>query len=295
VSPKRCFVIMPFSTTSKIHTKEYWDCHFKHLLKPIIESCNDLEAFRSEPLRQDILRQIINDLVFSPIVVADLTDNNPNVYWELGVRQSFRHSTITIAEESSMIPFDMASKGILFYSSEESEEKNNFEERFRQAIIDCLSHPDRSDSAVLETVTGRGSIYAVIHQRELVQRVEALISESDVNQIIVNQIYEKVYQNRGKRFSFIRGKDVITTRLGSSAINLLLAERYLEEDSKFYNFVHALHVMISAVNHHLATWDYQSSKYVEKWFFDHEHDFREMLQQHRKRLKIIHQKLLSAV
>lgn len=183
----------------------------------------------------------------------------------------------------------------MFYSSGDSKKEENFEKWFREAIIDCLSHPDRPDSAVLETVTGRGSIYAVIHQRELAQRVKALISENDVNQIIVNQIYEKVHQNKGKRFSFIRGKDVIVTRLGSSAINLVLAERYLEEDSEFYHFVHALHVMISAVNHHLTIWDYESSRNVEKWFLDHERDVREILQQHRKRLDIIHQKLLSAI
>lgn len=80
MSSRRCFVIMPFSSTSKIHTKEYWDSHFEHFMKPLIESCDNLKAFRSQPLRQDILRQVINDLVFSPIVVADLTDNNPNVY-----------------------------------------------------------------------------------------------------------------------------------------------------------------------------------------------------------------------
>jgi hypothetical protein len=48
-------------------------------LKPLIEKIEDLEAFRSEPLRGNIASQIITDLVNSDIVVADLTDHNPNV------------------------------------------------------------------------------------------------------------------------------------------------------------------------------------------------------------------------
>ena len=79
---KECFVIMHFSGNSKRHTKKYWTEHFEKRLKPLIESTNQFHAFRSEPLRQDILKQIINDLAFKPLVVADLTDGNPNVYWE---------------------------------------------------------------------------------------------------------------------------------------------------------------------------------------------------------------------
>jgi len=42
-----------------------------------------------------------------------LTDYNPNVFWELGVRQSFKHNTITIAEEGVILPFDVSSLKIL--------------------------------------------------------------------------------------------------------------------------------------------------------------------------------------
>ena len=106
---------MPFSKTSDEHTEDYWTRHFDTFLKPLIEECPDLEAHRSEALRGDILRQIITDLIVSPVVVADLTASNSSVYWELGVPQSFKHGTITIAEEGTLLPFDLGSKGTLFY------------------------------------------------------------------------------------------------------------------------------------------------------------------------------------
>ena len=98
---------MPFSKTTNEHTEDYWTNHFNKVLKPLIEEDTTVEAHRSTPMRGDILKQIINDLVVDPIVVADLTDKNENVYWELGVRQSFKHGTITIAEEKTVLPFDI--------------------------------------------------------------------------------------------------------------------------------------------------------------------------------------------
>ena len=90
---------MPFSKTKEHHTEEYWKRQFNSYLKPLIQRNPQLEAIRSEPLRGDIASQIITDLANDEIVVADLTDHNPNVFWELGVRQSFKHRTVTIADD----------------------------------------------------------------------------------------------------------------------------------------------------------------------------------------------------
>lgn len=291
---KRCFVIMPFSATSERHTEDYWNSHFELFLKPLIESCNGMEALRSTPLRQDIVRQIINDLTFSNIVVADLTDSNPNVYWELGVRQSFRHGTITIAEEGSKIPFDIATKSVLFYSPNNPKKNAEFSEQFRQAIMDCLSHPDRPDSVVLETVTGRGSIYAIIHREELVRRVDGLIAENRINSIVLEGIYKNVYKDLRKHF-WVRKKDVTVTRLSSCAIDLLLAEHYLEEDSKFYESMNSLLTMVHSINHFLSIWDYESSEQIEKWFLARESFFREYFKEIGQKMVTIHQKLISSV
>ena len=71
---------MPFSETTTEHTEEYWTNHFEEFLKPLIEQNEQIEVFRSMALRADILRGIVTDLVRSPIVIADLTDHNPNVF-----------------------------------------------------------------------------------------------------------------------------------------------------------------------------------------------------------------------
>ena len=159
--PKRCFVIMPISKTTVEHSEDYWRKHFETFLEPLIKECGNLEVFRSEPLRGDLVKQIIEDLCYSPIVVADLTDKNPNVFWELGVRQSFKHGTITIAEAGTKIPFDISTKATLYYYPKNHLKNEAFREKFKKAIKDCLSNPDSPDSQVLEVIPGRGVSHLV--------------------------------------------------------------------------------------------------------------------------------------
>ena len=81
-----CFVIMPFSKTNRARTGKYWTDHYERFLAPLIEEDGILQAKRSKALRENILDQIVRDLAMAPVVVADLTDHNANVFWELGVR-----------------------------------------------------------------------------------------------------------------------------------------------------------------------------------------------------------------
>ena len=289
IEPKRCFVIMPFSETTKIHTEEYWNTHFKSFLKPLIDSCNGVEAFRSVALRQDILRQIINDLAFSSIVVADLTDSNPNVYWELGIRLSFRHGTITIANEGSKIPFDLKTKGVLFYPSDPNQRKE-FSKKFKELINDCISNPNKPDSIVLETITGRGSVYSVIHHQENIQKIDGLISEIEENYGTLKLVYERITWNETRRLSFLRSNyGVIATSLPSSALGLLLAERYIEEKPAFYSNAMNMLFVINSINENLSRW-YQN-KSTSKWFVEYEFHFKDWFNAFHKKLKEIKEKL----
>lgn len=154
----KCFVIMPFSKSSEDHDEKYWTNHFENFLKPEIEKAPNLNAQRSDELRADILKQIILSLYDSFIVVADLTDRNANVYWELGIRQSFKFKTITIAEEGTKLPFDVSTKSTLFYHPNDPKGDKEFCKKFNEALFDCIENPEKSDSIVLDTLSVRDSI-----------------------------------------------------------------------------------------------------------------------------------------
>jgi hypothetical protein len=54
-----------------------------------------------------ITTQIIKGIIGARVVVADLTGNNPNVFFELGVAQSFAKPLILIVNTAQHLPFDL--------------------------------------------------------------------------------------------------------------------------------------------------------------------------------------------
>ena len=49
---------------------------------------------------------MVKALIGSPVVIADLTSRNPNVYYELGIAHSFGKKTIIICESAESLAFD---------------------------------------------------------------------------------------------------------------------------------------------------------------------------------------------
>jgi len=231
-----CFVIMPFSKTTEEHTEDYWTKHFVHFLKPLIEENTNLEAHRSEALRGDILKQIITNLVTAPIVVADLTDHNCNVYWELGIRQSFKHCTVTIAESETPIPFDLSVKARLEYYPKDHIKMQEFKKIFKQALNDCITNPTSPDSHVLETIGGRGTLFEVFRKDEARRRLEALVSQCFRNLDACKSAVKQAKVNINLRKSGPNSSEAraLSSFLSLSALQLLILERYIEEDEEFY-------------------------------------------------------------
>ncbi len=240
---------MPFSKTTPEHTEDYWTTHFEKFLKPLIEGNPSLAARRSTPLRGDILRQIITDLVTSPIVVAELTDARPNVYWELGVRQSFKHGTVTIAEKGTSLPFDLGSKGTLFY--EGPGPKEEFRKQFSEALKDCLEHPDDPDSHVLETISGRGSLFQILHKQETIRRLDALTKTLKMSTGLIDSIETAARNNtRNPRKSIFP-----TSRFQLSTLELLHTNRYLDVEDALYDKVDLLLLQLNTCNEQLNLWE----------------------------------------
>lgn len=257
---KVCFVIMPFSKTIDKHTERYWTDHFQKFLKPLIEESGQLKARRSEALRGDILRSIITNLIVSPVVVADLTDFNPNVFWELGVRQSFKHGTITIAEEGAELPFDVFGKGTLFYHCSHVGNEEFYSD-FKKAINHCTTNPDSPDSTVLETLSGRGTLFEIMHRAEILRRIDGLLSENNLNQDLILEVLEQTKENKKSPTE----AKFVTSRFTSIAAEFLMTERYLNEDRQFYKAIEKCVTSVYALNDMLRNWQ-QTVSSTESWF-----------------------------
>ncbi len=107
------FIIMPFGEKEGINfNKIYLD-----LIKPALLEVG-LEPFRAdeEILPGDIRADMFQELLMADLVIADLSINNANAWYELGVRHGLRsHGIVQIRSGEASIPFDVCVDRTLHY------------------------------------------------------------------------------------------------------------------------------------------------------------------------------------
>jgi hypothetical protein len=118
----RAFVVMPFGPKEvpgegpKIEVD--FDRVYNELLKPALEDAGcDVVRADSERGAGDIRTDMFFELVTADIVVADLSALNPNVYYELGIRDGVRRQGVFIIDGGwpGTRPFDVASDRAFHY------------------------------------------------------------------------------------------------------------------------------------------------------------------------------------
>jgi len=82
---------------------------FKHVFQPVLEELgyNPIRADQIDKVG-NISSQIIDHLVEAPLVIADLSEHNPNVFYELGIRHTVRKPYIQFIAKGDQLPFDVA-------------------------------------------------------------------------------------------------------------------------------------------------------------------------------------------
>ena len=82
----------------------------KHIIAPACEKGGFDDPIRSDKMDESgfITTQIIDHLIGDAVVIADLSDHNPNVFYELAIRHAFRKPVIQLIQRGEDIPFDVA-------------------------------------------------------------------------------------------------------------------------------------------------------------------------------------------
>lgn len=134
---KSCFVIMPISQQVG-YEAGHFDFVYEDIIKPSIEATGMLpiradETINTNLIQLDILRKVIG----SDMAICDMSAKNPNVFYELGVRQAFDKPTVLMTDSITSAPFDVSSLRYVEYQEKMSYRDVKFAvERLTQALIE---------------------------------------------------------------------------------------------------------------------------------------------------------------
>lgn len=177
---RECFVIMPIGSGDAY---QVYRNRYEHIIQPAIEGVrvDDQQVFRC--VRADfvtqtgsITRDLLGRLYRSDAVVADLTDLNPNVFYELGVRHALRAGTILIALKGTRPPFDVGDLRVIPYEDRVGGEKEAIPQ-IQDMLRSLLAEERAQDSPVLHAIPELAELGAV---KEHEARVAALLRERDL-------------------------------------------------------------------------------------------------------------------
>jgi hypothetical protein len=109
---KYCFVMMPFNNT--------FDPVYEVIRQALTEIGWKVKRADEIAYPRLITNLILKEILTSDLVIADLTNFNPNVFYEVGLTHSLGNDLLLLTQEEKN-PFDLANEHTIFYSLRELE------------------------------------------------------------------------------------------------------------------------------------------------------------------------------
>lgn len=215
-----CFVVMPFGK-KPFNDGSGRTYDFDKVYRVIIQRA--VKQAGLVPLRADertgsaiIHSEMFKDLRDQAVVLADLSLENPNVFYELGIRHVMSPAgTVLICRKGSELPFDVKLSRVIFYEYDGSaldwEEVERVVQQVQLALDEARKgRPDSPVHALLESVLRGAERLGTIHV-EPPKTMLAADSLEEYQQTIAQHWIEsqEPAEDLGKRF---RGKDVFGAR-----------------------------------------------------------------------------------
>lgn len=138
---KTCFVVAEFGSTSD--SKKRSDQTMRHLVRKVLEP-RGYDVVRADEIHAPgmITHQIIEHLLDDDLVIADLTGNNPNVFYEIAVRHAAAKPIIHILTDGLAIPFDVKDVRTVYYALDDPDRLEDAKEKFELAVAEIEKTPN---------------------------------------------------------------------------------------------------------------------------------------------------------
>jgi hypothetical protein len=194
----QCFVIMPFSDTElgkspnqQVITGDQWKYIYEKWIKRAVESypSSKWRCKRSPAQPGNFVKGIVQDLSTADLVIADLTGQRPNVYYELGIRHALKVNTIMITQDLSALPSDLHNYYAFQYDySANAHEEEAYFGAFEKELHDKMQFIESAEKISDSPVSDFTGIQDKLMEKTLEQERDELI-------FILKELRAECYRN----------------------------------------------------------------------------------------------------
>jgi hypothetical protein len=137
---RNCFVISPIGPEES-EVREHADDVFDFIIEPAAKRA-DFVAQRADHTSKSgkITEQMYDAILTDEFIIAVLTYQNPNVYYELAVAQAAARPTILLIEKGHVLPFDIKDLRVIYYDLRPRSIKTD---RYVDALYQAIKEMER--------------------------------------------------------------------------------------------------------------------------------------------------------
>lgn len=187
---KVCFVVSPIGDAAS-PTRDNADKLFRHILEPVCKSCG-FNAVRADQINDtdSITQTIMDKLASAELVIADITEHNPNVFYEMGYRKCTAKPLIHLKRKGETIPFDVNTIRTIEYDLTDLDGVEAVKERIKNTIHSFSFDQDDVSSAEQETDPSLiSNILPALYQiQDSLEELKGMVSKRD------NEVIETIMQ-----------------------------------------------------------------------------------------------------
>lgn len=146
---KRCFLIAPIGEEGS-DTRRRSDQVLRYIINPILEECGYANATRPDHMGKPnvIVPGVIERVMDDPLLIADLSDRDPIVYYLLAIRHMSRKPIVKMVDAGQPSPFDVAHSRIIRLDIRDLDSVDYCRRELRQQIRQVEKKPLDTDNPI---------------------------------------------------------------------------------------------------------------------------------------------------
>ncbi|MGE7665819.1 hypothetical protein ACQKMN_08860 [Ureibacillus composti] len=187
---KSCFFVSPIGDENSPQ-RQRSDTVLEFIIEPVCEELGFKVARVDKLYSVDrIDNTIYEHLTKADLVIADMSDYNPNAFYEMGFRHALGKPLVPIMVEGTKIPFDVANLRTITYVTNDLKKANEAKKRLKETITSFTFKEKDTEQETTESFTEQANNNVVpylLNIQDNLAELKSLVQERN-NEIVAQTI-----------------------------------------------------------------------------------------------------------